>query len=440
MVNKILKIVLGIIAVSFLAKLAFGLTMIFSIHSFLAKESARYPDPEPTPFVAGGIPTLPDIAYSKDLARPLLMSDRARLSHKLKGVLGHGTDGWKLRYNTRKDAIALRPDKADCLRYEQTDCYTVATNHKAEIFYKGKKRLYVHVRLRGGGFSKAIEKDEFDALDKQFKNSSWNALRPGWAKSEYLKSEWKKLDPWKGFTLERMENHGGQGAYFLKATLEGEGDIIISMLSNAPLEDVKNQLAAMDLDLLHAMVAPVPFGGLNSQEEYIASDLEERRKNKRFEVLSDAAISDKVAAMPSEARIRLISQLFAHAKRHNRSPIEYDILYHPLGAQGLQDTRDFLSGRIGEDDPRFGILEKEQRRSSPIGSCLLSTVGELCREEAEYLRMALEVRRQSAAKDASKPAPVLPEVTEQTYLEEMAGLERQMNALLQSLAAKQAGD
>lgn len=440
MTGKLLKIVLGVIAVSFLAKLAFGLTMILSIQSFLAKESAKYPDPEPTPFVAGGVPSLPDIRYSKNLARPLLLEERARLSMKLKGVLGTGTDGWKLRYNTRKDAIALRPDRADCLRYEQTDCYTVATRHAAEIFSKGKKRLYVHIRLRGGGFHKAIENDEFNALNKKFKNASWSAMRPGWAKSEYLKKEWKTLEPWKGFTLERMENHGGKGAYFLKATREGEGTVVMTILSNAPLDEVKAQLAAMDLDLLHAMVAPVPFGGKTTLEDHITAELAKRAKSKSFKVLTNEEIRKKVATMPAQSRIRYVSNLYRHAARHDNSPYDYKVLYQPLGEEGLNDTKEFLSEQIAKNDPRYDVLATEQSRRLNIGSCLLTAVGRFCHDEAEGLRIALEVQRQATTARTKLATPTTPEAPKQAYLQEMKDLETQMEQILQRHIAQIAGD
>ena len=319
------------------------------------------------------------------------MRVRALLSFKLEGALGSGADGWELRYHTLEDAVALRPDLSDCFEMPYRACRSLSKYKEAEVFVSGDKRLYVEVKYRNGDLSDPFTEKKWMELEDTFPQRRWRLMQPSFGGEEYRKWEWKDLEPWEGFTLERMENKGGGGAYFLRATLKGDGKLTMMMLTNAPLDKVKAQLAAMDLDVLRAMVTPVPFEGNDTLDIYFAEVMAEREYRSRFAVLSDEEVRTKAAALSSASRMNIISGLLQSARKKDMGLLDFRIEYHPQGEVGIQDTRDYLVGLIAPEDMRFDVLEKEHNRQYLIGSCLKTTFGQYCDEAAERARLAQEV-------------------------------------------------
>ena len=441
MTPKILKIIAATVAIGFGIKLVFGLTMVVAIQSFLAQESARYPSQKKeTKYIAGAVPELPELVHSSELPQPLLHKDRALLSYKLKGVMGYGTEGWKLRYNTKADRTILRPDLANCLRSPEPDCYPISKRFNAEVFAKGKQRIYVNIRHMGSDIFGNMASDEREVLRKQFPSNRWGLVMPNYATDEYLRKEWKDIAPWNGFTMERMENHGGKGSYFLKATLEDDSTVVLNILTNAPIDEVKSQLAAMDLDMLRALVSPIPFDGYDTLDAYVNAVMSKRAGKNRFDVLSQDALVAKVTNMPSDQRLQYAKQIVDHAQRNNNALSDYNILYHPEGANGQRDTRAFLAGEINEDDPRYSVLEEEHRRDYPVGTCLLTNVGQACRTEAESIRIGAYLVTQAALKQANEPLDGEQPYSEQAFQNGMQKIEAQMDEALQRLVQLRGAD
>ncbi|WP_299414422.1 hypothetical protein [uncultured Sulfitobacter sp.] len=441
--GNVLKIIVGVVVGGFLVNAIIGLGMVAVIQSMM-NEGAYVAPRKEVKEIAGTPVVLPELSVDSDLSRPIVLNERAVLSLQLSRALGVGTDGWQLRYNTKEDGFALRPDLAECMTVPYDTCKFIIRKHDAEVFVKGDYRLFVQPQYYRKKLFRGFDRGDEKTIKARFPKRRWTLLNPDFAIADYLETEWVTLEPWNGFNLERMENHGGNGAYFLRATLEGDGKLTLDMMTNAPLEEVKAQLAEMDLDLLRAMVVPVPFGGFDTLDLFVSDVLEDRLKNTRYLPPSDEELLAKVAQMSPRAKTEHFGALVRAARLKRASIFDFDVLYRADEDQGLQDTRDFLAGLIEEDDVRYDVLNKEHKQDLRIGSCVATQAGTFCKDNADAIRIIQELRRQ-VADVPEEPVAVEgdeeePQYTEELFQRDMREIERQVATLLAKLGRSYAAE
>lgn len=443
MTKKLAKIIIGVFVLSLVAKVLFGSAMFLAIQRLAGDDTYAAAPKPPSPFVAGGPVFLPEITPGSDLPDAFTAKDRVLPSLMIKGLLGSGNHDWNLRYNTNDDLYTLRPDLEICLRVGGADCYAIAKDHDAEIFSKGDMLLYMHIRHSNVAYRYDTPDDVLRALRKQYPNRRSNLVYPNAIPDSYLSTDWETLKPWQGFAMERMPVKEGNGAYFLTATLKDQSEITIKIVTTAPLDTVKTLLASLDLTYLRKLASPVPFEGMDSLEDYIQNDFDARARNDKYEVPDQETLEARILDMTPKERARVFQSILTRAAREDMSLSGLDILYHPMGEEGLADTRAYLAGDIAQDDPRHAVLAREQASSLPIGSCLSVAQGVTCTKKAEGFRIAAVLRAQTAARA---------QTDEDVYSEEdfdtdkravdarFRDLEAQMRDILKRLIASQASD
>ncbi|MCC1491681.1 hypothetical protein [Cognatishimia sp. F0-27] len=175
----------------------------------------------------------------------LTLREKAQLSERLDSALREG-DGWRLYRSRRSDSVALRPDMAECLRMAYYDCYLQAKPNLGWVYVRAGHRIGVHVHYE----RKIGERDDWI----QSPRNRWSVIAPRYSEPAYPKSNWRKIGRWHGFDVQGIPVDNG-ASYFLRLTAARDGAVTLSVLTDAPLHDVRAWLSTLDLAFLKAMIA-----------------------------------------------------------------------------------------------------------------------------------------------------------------------------------------
>lgn len=356
------------------------------------------PNGKPSIFAAKPAPTgihqdIPKMPERDFVANPLSLDEKAEMAALLPASFGDLGDGWHLRPFVLQDVYDLRPDKELCrARYDgSVACDLKAGRDDGNLwtYARGDELIVVSIkywrnhRILPRGEIKSTPSPKVHTTNQMF-------LRP---KSS---GPWANVGTRNGFELLKGNStlSTGTETHILSrysTSVKGDGSIRIKVASNVAAETTLSVFKAMDRRLIDALLArPVIHG-----EDAIAA-IEGRQSG--FEILSDADLRIKVAEMSVRDRNSYAKGLMKSALSKGRRPADYAITYFEAGQKGHDDTVKFLAGRLSKGHPGFKVLNAEQGRNLPVGTCLQTPHAVYCGKQAEYLRIVHEIRRRNHAK------------------------------------------
>ncbi|MEM8803329.1 MAG: hypothetical protein AAGF55_12410 [Pseudomonadota bacterium] len=334
-------------------------------------------------FVDATHPDMPERLASNE---PLDLEEKAALAPLLPASLPILEGGWELRPSITQDTFDLRPDLGPCAQSPFAPCGEKSRTAEMWTYARGDERIIVMIQYHRNRREFPLAKTILEPKSPRTVKELFHFDSSG--------TDWAEVDARAGFKL--LEKAAPRQAeenppfHRFNAVLKNDGKVDVFIGSNTDREVTLSVLDHLDTRLISALTSSARM----TEADAVAS-LSERQST--FQVISEAELRAKVAAMTSDDQKRIMSKLMADALRKGRSPEDYEITFHKTGDEGAAAAVAFLTGKIAKDAPEYDLLRHEHKERLPAGTCLLTRATSYCGESAELMRVANEVRRQNHA-------------------------------------------